>query len=205
MKFKLGILKILTFVIFIITIYEIRSTYAIFYSQMQGTSKNDIGKWNIEINSTNISSGINETFLIENLNIDSNINVKQGKLAPGSNGSFDIVINPTNTDVSIRYDITIDESKITTSGISLLSIEETLDLESLLIRTGEYTYTGIIPLSKINGYYLNNIKVKFSWINDELNNIEDSYIGNIKDNRLDIPITVNVTQYLGENILEYEK
>lgn len=203
MKLKLIFLRVLTIIVLVITIIEIKQTYAVFYSELHGTSESNIGKWNIEVNSTNISSGINSDFTIANLIIDSNPNVKEGKLSPGTTGEFDIFINPKDTKVSIRYDITIDETNINNNSIALSSIDEVSDNEVALVKTSANTYTGIIPLRKINGTYSNDIKIKFDWINNEENNINDSLIGIIKNNKLNIPINVSITQYLNESIVEY--
>ena len=203
MKNKIVFIRIFAVIALVITIFQIKNTYAIFYSQLQGTSQSNIGKWNIEINNTNISSGVNSSFIINNLSIDSNVNVKNDRLAPGTQGYFDILINPKNTNVSVRYDITIDKSNLTNSSITFNSIDEVLDNEVSLVKTGENTYTGIIPLNKINNAYSNDIKITFSWINNEENNEQDTLIGFIKNNKLNVPITVSVEQYLGETIVEY--
>ncbi len=203
MKAKIVLLRTLAIITLVITILEIRQTYAVFYSEMSGKSGSSIGKWNIEINNTNISSGVNNNFEIDSLVIESNSNVKAGKLAPGTLGSFNLIINPTNTNVSIKYDITIDKSNLSNSNIKFDSIDEIADDGVDLVRTGESTYTGIIKLSKINGNYLNNVKICFSWNNDEQNNEKDSIIGSLKNNKLNIPINVSITQYLGENIVPY--
>lgn len=203
MKKKIFFIRILAIIALVITIFEIKNTYAIFYSQLQGTSQSNIGKWNIEINNTNISSGVNNSFIINNLSIDSNVNVKNDRLAPGTQGYFDILINPKNTNVAVRYDITIDKSNLTNSSIIFNSIEEVLDNDISLVKTGINTYTGVIPLNKINNSYSNDIKITFSWINNEENNQADSLIGFIKNNKLNVPITISVEQYLGESIIEY--
>lgn len=203
MKNKIVFIRILAVIALVITIFEIKNTYAIFYSELQGTSQSNIGKWNIEINNTNISSGVNSSFIINNLSIDSNVNVKNDRLAPGTQGYFDIVINPKNTNVSVRYDITIDKSNLTNSSITFNSIDEVLDNDISLVKTGPNTYTGVIPLNKINNTYSNDIKVTFSWINNEENNEQDTLIGFIKNNKLNVPINVSIEQYLGETIVEY--
>lgn len=203
MKNKAIVFKILAFMFLIITLFVIKKTYSVFYSQMSGVSKSSVGKWNIEVNNTNISSGVNATFAIDTFNVDSNLNVLPSKLAPGTTGSCDIVIDPTDTAVSVRYDITIDQSKINNQNITLESIEQISDSDISLTKTGKDTYTAVIPVSKIGGDYINDVKLKFKWLNDDTNNESDSLIGVIKDHKLDIPITVSVNQYMGEDIIEY--
>ena len=50
-----------------------------------------------------------------------------------------------------------------------------------------------------------NITVKFEWQEDETTNQEDSQIGQIPDNKISIPVTVTVRQYLGEPVEEYNE
>lgn len=203
MKYKLIVIRILAFIALSITIIEIRKTYAVFYSQLHGTSQNNLAKWEIKINNTNISSGINSTFNINNLNIDLNSNVQSGKLAPGTTGSFDIVIDPTDSQVSVRYDITIDDSNLIASNMALVSIDQISDNTISLIKTAANKYTAVIPLNKINGNYINDVRINFAWINNDDNSANDTAIGNIPNNTVNIPINVSVTQYLGEEIVQY--
>ena len=42
------------------------------------------------------------------------------------------------------------------------------------------------------------------WNNIEANNEQDSQLGLVYDNKIDIPVTITVTQYLGEEIIEFE-
>ena len=59
-----------------------------------------------------------------------------------------------------------------------------------IIKTAENTYTGVIPLEKINKDYLDAIEISFSWENVEENNEEDTKIGTVYASNLSIPITV---------------
>ena len=46
------------------------------------------------------ASGVETEFVIDQIETTQDVHVKPGKLAPGLSGSFEIVINPENTDVS---------------------------------------------------------------------------------------------------------
>ena len=72
-----------------------------------------------------------------------------------------------------------------------------------LIKTGENTYTNVLTLNDIKTGIKNNIRVNFSWNNIETNNIEDSKLGLIYNNKIEIPVEIEVLQYLGEEIKEY--
>ena len=158
-----------------------------------------VAKWNVLINGTDIKSGDN--FIVDTVNIDSSDNVLGGKIAPGTKGYFDIVINPTDTETSILYSITFDFSQVVGS-ITIDKIEELTS--GNLIRTGENTYSKIITLEEIENKVINTIRVYIKWNNIEENNEEDSKIGTIKDNFISIPVSVSVIQYLGEPVEEYQ-
>ena len=86
--------------------------------------------------------------------------------------------------------------------IKIVSIEE-INQNNELIRTDESTYTGVITLNDIKEKKVNNIRVKITWLNDEENNKADTTMGTIENYKINIPIEVDVTQYLGETIEEY--
>ena len=87
--------------------------------------------------------------------------------------------------------------------IKIVSIEE-INQNNELIRTDESTYTGVITLNDIKEKKVNNIRVKITWLNDEENNKADTTMGTIENYKINIPIEVDVTQYLGETIEEYK-
>lgn len=116
---------------------------------------------------------------------------------------FNISIDPKNTDVSVKYDISLNQENLTNKNITIKSITETKEGVDL-VRTSENTFTGVIPLEKIKQGTINNIEVEIEWKDDNLNNKEDTNLGMKEDYKLEIPIVVHVSQYLGEEIIAYE-
>lgn len=193
------ILIILSIILVIITIYIIRDTYGLFESKNIMSTNTNIAKWNVLINGTDIKSG--ENFVVDSINIVGNNNVLNGKMAPGTEGYFEIVIDPTDTDTSILYSVTFDFTKVNGS-FAIERIEEVSSGD--LIRTGENTYSKVITLDEIKNKVTNTIRVYMKWNNVEENNEEDSKIGLTKDNFISIPVSVSVIQYLGESLVEYQ-
>lgn len=189
--------------ILLIAIICIIQIFAVFQSEVEGSINLEKGVWQIEVNGTDISNGVNKEFIVNNIEIQNNEHVKPGNLAPGLSGIFNISINPENTDVSVRYDVSLNEESLTNKNITIKSITETVQGNSL-IKTGENVYTGIITLDDINQGIQNNIKVEIEWIDNEEYNEEDINMGTQEDYKLEIPIVVHVTQYLGEVIETYE-
>ena len=198
MKLK-KLLYLVCLMMLIVLVLELADTYALFESKTNQIVKTDIGKWTVTVNDSSVTSG---TFTVDTVNITSSENVKEGKIAPGGTGYFDIIINPKDTSVSLRCDITFDFSAFS-GNISVSNIEEVN--EKNLIMTGENTYTCIITLKEIENKETSTIRVYIKWENKEEANEEDSAIGTAKDNYLSIPVNVLVTQYLGEEIQAYTK
>ncbi len=188
----------------LILLYEIVHIYAIFYSEVTGNVELKNGAWNIVINGTEISKGVQKDFVIDQINIDQNEHVKSGKLAPGLLGNFEIIINPKNTDVSVKYEISLNKENMKNSSIKIKSINET-EYNNELIRTDQNTYTAIIPVEKIKQGATNRIKIEIEWENIETNNEEDTKEGSKYKSKLQIPITVKASQYLGEKIIPYNE
>ena len=150
------------------------------------------------VNDTDITSGVNTKFFVDEIIWNPSDNVKSGKLAPGVSGYFDIVIDPTDTDVSVRYDINFDFSEFENTNIVVTSIEEINN--KTIVKTGTNKYTGVIPLSEIKNGVTNTIRVNVKWDNNEDNNEYDSSLGAVPNNVKNIPVFINVSQYLGETI-----
>lgn len=156
-----------------------------------------IASFVIKINNTDID-GSNKTFTIDSLTVSNDSNTRPGVLAPGTVGYFDIVLDPTKVDVAIRYDISMDFSVIPNDNIQVLGIENQTSTSSL-IRTGETTYTGIINKANVINNQINTIRTSITWI--ESDNEEDDY--ELSGLQISIPVSVKITQYLGESIEAY--
>ena len=195
------ILFLLIMCIVILLIYKFIDIYALFHSEMEGNVQFENGTWNITINGEDITTGTEAEFVINLIDTTQNDYVKPGKLAPGLSGSFEIVINPQDTNVSVRYDITLNQEELGESSLEIKSIEE-VEKGYQLIKTAENTYTGVIPLADIINGVNHKIKLEIEWQDDGLSNESDTQIGKNETHKLKIPITVHAIQYLGEEIQE---
>lgn len=199
MKNRKKIFILIIIIILILLIYELIHIYAVFHSEIGADVKFTNGTWNIIVNGTQISKGVETEFVIDKISTTQNEHVENNKLAPGLSGSFSITINPENTDVSVIYDITLNKEKLTNSKLSIETIKET-QVGNTLTQTGEDTYTGIIPLEEVKKGTTNKIEMTVQWIDDENNNENDTKLGTVYNSKLEIPVTVHVSQYMGETI-----
>lgn len=184
-----------------ITICVVSKTYSRYAEHAEGVVESHTGNWSIKLNNTDITKGNTYDFAIDNITILGNDNVLSGKIAPGLSGYFDINIDPSNTDVSVRYDITIDTELLKNSKIKIENIYETGG--NTLIQTGESTYTGIILLSDIKQNKQNTIRIEVTWENNNEEYEDDLEYAKSVNNILEIPMSVSVKQYIGEEITPY--
>lgn len=193
------ILFLLMTSVFILLIYKIIDIYAVFHSEIESNVALENGKWNITINGSDITTGTVTEFVINQITTTENEHVKPGNLAPGLSGSFEIEINPEDTNVSVRYDITLNQQELGDSNLKIRSIEE-IEQNYKLIQTDENTYTGVILLDEINQGINHRIRMEVEWADEEISNEADTTLGTDVTNKLQIPITVHAIQYLGEEI-----
>lgn len=174
-----------------------KGTFTLYESGINGNITPNIAKWNIKVNDKLITPKETNSIDISNIEWDMT-NVTKNKVAPGSKGKFSISIDPLDTDVSIRYDISFIDSSIDSSKI--LTITALRDNKDKLVRTGEFTYTGVISLDEISNKSIDSINIDLEWINDR--DIDVADIENSSDSDF-IEIDFRAIQYNGEDIVIY--
>ena len=195
------LLMVLAPFFFLISLFFFAEAYSLFESNRVNTTSLDIASWQIKINQ-DIIAGSSSDFTVDTMNWSSSTNVKEGKVAPGMTGYFDITIDPNQTDTSIRYDVTFDFSNLDENQFTIDRIIE-VDNKGI-VRTGVNTYSNIITLNEINNHETNTIRVYLTWINDEDNNEKDSELGKVANNVVNIPVTVSASQHFsGETLTPY--
>lgn len=188
--------------IILLLVYTGIRIYGLFHSELNSKVQLKNGVWSIMINDTDITKGSDVKFEINNISIQENEHVKPGTLAPGLTGKFKVEINPKDTDVSVKYEISLDEEKVENNNLVIKSITETY-VQKQLIKTGPNAYTGVISLEEIKAKTKNEITIEIEWLDNEENNELDIEMGNKSDSQYKIPLTIHVCQYLGEEIDAY--
>ena len=181
-------------------------TYSLYEINKQITVSSDIAKWNVKVNNTMVtkSNTTVTTFSLGSIDWNSGGHVRSGKASPGSTGSFEIEIDPTNTDVSFTYELTIDTSSLQNDEFKISSVRETNGNE--FIRTGKNTYVGIARLNNNQNGRKYNIEINITWNNNEANNANDYELGKKAELEVDIPVSLNISQYTGtEQFTEYQE
>ena len=194
-------LVLLSMCVIAILVYKIISIYAVFHSNVGAKAEFRNGAWNIDVNGKKITTGVQTDFTIDQITVAEEQHTMPGKISPGLSGNFKIVINPKDTNVSIRYDITLNQDELKSSNVKISSVEEKNN-GAKLIKIAENEYTGIITLQDIQKNVIHEIEMNVEWLDDEQNNESDTLLGTNKDKRqFEIPVTFHATQYLGEEII----
>ena len=129
------LLTILFLIMLIISFFQITTMYALYKEQLQKEYNTLLGAWEIRVNGKNVTtSGQVETFTIANnqLGYVNSDYIQAGKIAPKGRAYFDIVIDPSKTDVSVMYKIDIDTKAIssTNEGLELADAIEFVRAEN---------------------------------------------------------------------------
>lgn len=159
-KFKI----ILAIIALVLCITQIQQTYAKYTETKEGDTDFSIAKWKILVNNNDISESATMSSLINPIYIE-NENVKEGVIAPGSEGYFDLVINANQTEVSFEYKISVFTS-------------ENSSVKDLIITGYTINNSAIIPVdnnlnnitNKVNYKDTNKIhtlRVYFKWLDGE--------------------------------------
>lgn len=102
--------KIAIVFIIICLIYIGQSTYSKYKDQISGNTNIEIATWKIIVNEENISG---KTELSKDITptLPGNEYIKEGVLAPGAEGYYDIIIDCSNIDVAFNYSISASPSE----------------------------------------------------------------------------------------------
>lgn len=204
------LLTILVLIMLIISFFQITQMYALYKEKLEGEYSTLLGAWEIKVNSKIITStGQVETFTIANdqLGYVTSDYIQAGKIAPNGQVYFDIVIDPSNTDVSVMYQIDVGPNsgvpakfEVTNATNYFQKDGETVQITNDTTYKKENSYISVIPVTQINEGYKNYVRLYFKWVNVEDNNQTDSTLAETENAKLEIPLKVTLKQYTGEVI-----
>src|SRR5574344_1455490 len=196
------ILWYITIAAALFTMYMVAQSYGLFETKGTGSASENVASWSIKLNDVDISRGVTGNFVISTITYSTNSNVEDGYIAPGRTGYFDIIVNPAGTQVSVRYDITIDLTTLTYPDNITFSV--TNPDGTTATRTAVSTYTGVIDLAQVTAGNTVTLRLNVAWADDGTHNSADSGLGTTPNNKLTVPVNVDIKQYLGEEITPYQ-
>ena len=176
--------------------YGSKYTYTSYESSVDAEVNSKVAGISVSINGQNIVKEKLDSVKLDNITLTST-HTREGKISPGSTGTFAITLDPTGSEVAFRYDFElIDKS---TDNSKLLTFDGFTSDNGNLIKTASNTYTGIITLDDINNNKVINITGSFTFNNDDIPAITEDN-GNLDDF---FEIKFHAIQYNGEEITPY--
>ena len=179
---------ILVFISLSICLGLMSSTYSRYVASTTGNVEALFAKWQILVNTLDVTNGTNSEINFTPI-IEENEYVASNVVAPSSKGHFDIVIDPTNVDVSFKYDITlgiINENMpdLMITKYAIINNDylegdpiEQINIENNIITNNLYFDNNITDF-KFESF---TIRVYFEWYegeNELMNDEADSQVGN---------------------------
>jgi len=168
----------------------IQSTYAKYVTSATGTANMTFARWNILVNSQDVTNNSNFSTTIQP-NFTGTANIRTGVIAPTSQGTFDIVLNMSQVDVSLDY--TVSASVSNNNTVTDLKIQS-YTIDNI---TTDYTgsFTNRLLLSNTNRTV--TITFNVEWVEDAqdgavMNNAADTAAAN--NGVAAIDVSVNFVQ-----------
>lgn len=226
MNKKVNVLIILSFLL--VLVLGGAYTYSKYKTTASGDATVDVANWNILVNDCNIVDSnkntnsdcfnqvtnddgtvtITKNFDIKDFsysNVNNQGDVVDNKIAPGSEGEFELTIDPTDTEVSIEYTMYVSLIK-ENSSIKISRSEPNSTTMSLMETDGyhgilQYTADGFVHIDD-NGVRTHiddlNFLIHVLWENNEDNNLIDTEIGTSSEApTLGVSVNIVFEQYLG--------
>ena len=154
-------------IIIILLSIIIGNTVAKYITSKSSNADINIARWQVLVNNTDVTSATSLNNIITPV-FPGNDNIANGVIAPTAEGYFDILIDASNTDVSLSYEITTspnDTSIVTDLVMSGYAIDGGTRQEIIPDENGEF---------KVNGNILYNsqdkdisLRIYLKWNDDE--------------------------------------
>lgn len=169
-------------------------TFTSFESKVNDDIQLNVADWKILVDNQDISKQ-EKDIKLRNITWTSE-HTRDNKVAPGSKGVVNVLIDPTTTDVAFKYNISYEDHK-SNPDVILTVTSITLDGKSLTDADNN-TFSGILSLDDIKKKKTLSLIIHVEWINDEANNETDSLIGVNESEANYLKINFEASQYKGE-------
>lgn len=163
------------------------SSYAIYKSSATGEAEASVANWAVKVNTDDIVTADTLTFNGNSIEWAANAHVAPGKIAPGKTGTITFVIDASQSEVSVDYELTIGDIKVGDTVISNDAITASI---------GGGNATGTINYSDVANDMKKTVTLDIVWT------ATDSDTQNAKDMALagediKIPVTIVAKQHIG--------
>lgn len=203
MNFKRLIYIVSIVLLIIVGVNYIGETYSSFKTSSLGSGDTQIAKWAVVLKDEMVE--LENKFDVTFTSV-SNGNVAPNRLAPGTSGKATLILDLTNTEVSVDYNITVDtrvlESQIGASNITLTMS----DGNNQTIDFGKDVYVPLKNKEKFtseNGIFTFNFYLSWNNNDSNSNNFSDTNVALNFDN-LTLPVYIKIKQHIEDNNYEEE-
>lgn len=180
----------LALIALVLCISQIQQTYAKYIDTKEGDTNFTVAKWKILVNNQDITEATTMSSLINPIYLE-NENIKEGVIAPTSEGYFDLEINSSNTDVSFEYIISITSSE--NNNVTDLKITGYSINNSAIIPIDENTNSITNTINYTDPIKVNTLRVYFKWIDGEGETMDNSKDTEASINNQDAKLKVNMS------------
>ena len=193
MNYNRKINKVLFMIFLLIFIYFIKNvqTYSKYNTENGGRDSTTVAQWNVKIGKNSMNDGYDFSNELV-LKIESNKNVIDGKIAPGTSISTQFSLDCSECETSLKYIVKPSQIKCDEREDSRF-IVASIDNEKNTMQYDEEQdyYFGIVDTR--DTYKIINIKATVNWYNDDENNVADTESG-VENSIIVLPLTVRVEQ-----------
>lgn len=193
MNYNRKINKVLFMIFLLIFIYFIKNvqTYSKYNTENGGRDSTTVAQWNVKIGKNSMNDGYDFSNELV-LKIESNKNVIDGKIAPGTSISTQFSLDCSECETSLKYIVKPSQIKCDEREDSRF-IVASIDNEKNTMQYDEEQdyYFGIVDTR--DTYKIINIKATVNWKIDDENNEADTESG-VENSIIILPLTVRVEQ-----------
>lgn len=184
-------LSVLTIALTLVTTSLIGGTLAKYTTEVTGKGSATVAKWSFKANEK--SDGVDKFTVNLADTADENLNVTNGKIAPGSKGSFNIVIDATGSETALEYKIEFTNIQNQIANLKFYSDADRKNEITDLTNTN--AFDGNIALAETNKKVTKT--VYWEW-KDGVNNTSDTEAG-VAAKEMTFDIKVSGTQTVEAN------
>lgn len=190
-----------------VTLSYMSDTYSRYIVDTTSNIELSFANWQILVNETDITNGTSSNIEITPIIEESN-NIKNNTIAPSSKGYFDILVNPTNVEMSFNYTVNI---RLLNENMPDILISKYAILDETYVE-GNTIETNTIENNEITGSLLydnktNNftfkpftIRIYFEWYEGENEQMNDE-----ADTQIAIDATQNNTKLQIEASIKFDQ
>lgn len=193
MSYNKKINKVLFMIFLLFLIYFIKNvqTYSKYNTENDGRDSTTVAQWNVKIGKNNMNNEYDFSNELV-LKTESNKNVIDGKIAPGTSISTQFSLDCSECETSLKYIVKPSQIKCDGKDDSRFVVTSINNEKNTMIYDEEEKYYfGVVDTR--DAYKIINIKATVNWNNDDENNEADTESG-VENSIIVLPLTVRVEQ-----------